>query len=128
MKNHEKNLSQETFANDIHTEEYQNDTLFNLRGQRLEELGYTKVITITSSATGNPPETEKRMEDAISLLNRYKREIAILQYGTTTEIYQRAPGTYLPTAKEDYESPAGKDTLIAFAVSQTRTNVKEELN
>ncbi len=118
----------ETPADKIHKEEYENRVVFNIREQRLEELGYTRVLTVASSSTGQPSATEKQIEEASETLIQHGREVAILTYGKITKLYQRAPGSSLPTAKEDFDSPAGEDAVIAYAVACVRTGMKKNLN
>lgn len=112
----------------IHKEEYQHPAVFDIREQRLKELGYTGVITVETPPGATPQTPEEQTENVINILQEENREIVLIICGRTIKLYQHAPGSNLPTVKEDYESPAGEDALIAFAVSQTRTNVKEELN
>ena len=125
MNTPDNKQSQETPADKIHKEEYENRAVFNIREERLKELGYTVVITVESPHGETP---EEQTEDAINILLEENREIMLIICGHTVKLYQRAPGSNLPTAKEDYDSPAGEDAVIAHAVTCVRTGMKKDLN
>jgi len=128
MNTPDNKQSPEDITREIHTEEYQDLTCFSLRGHRLENLGYTKVISIEPSSPKNPHEINQRLADIIDILQRYKREIAILKHEQTTEIYQRAPGTKIPTAQKDYADHDRTEAIITFATSQIHEEIKDKLN
>jgi hypothetical protein len=98
-----------------HEEIYSSSHVFKHRLQRLENLEYERIFFEAISDM----RAVKQIEEIIASYSRYY-DVVVVSDQTFTAIYiRKAESNGLPTAKDDFDSPAGVDVVVAHVVSKS---------
>lgn len=108
----------------IHTEEYQSGTVYLKRIERLAELDYKQGI---SYEKGQEQELGDITRDLINNLTEDHFDITQITCPTHLSVMYRKPGSTLPTAQEDFDQPAGADTIVDIATAAVTQKQSQQL-
>lgn len=98
----------------LHEETYENETVFDLRLERLQKLGYFLFLGVNSTQANN---LDFLIQNSIDSLQNFNHTVVKITSPTRCAIFGRDKDSKLPSAEEDFDNPAGADNIELIAIS-----------